>query len=56
MRRKRESLLLVLILVALLILFVALIVPETKGRSLEQIEDALGPAQSPLSSTQAKPT
>lgn len=38
------------------LLFVALIVPETKGRSLEQIEDALAPAQQPLPSTQARST
>ena len=36
--------------------FVAAIVPETKGRSLEQLEDALAVSQRPLSSAHASPT
>ena len=34
--------------------FVAMMVPETKGRSLEQIEAELDAAHAPLSSAQAR--
>jgi len=36
--------------------FIASMVPETRGRSLEQIEDALETSQAPLPSAHARPT
>jgi MFS transporter, SP family, galactose:H+ symporter len=38
------------------LVFIASMVPETKGRSLEQIEDSLETSHAPLPSAHARPT
>jgi MFS transporter, SP family, galactose:H+ symporter len=44
------------ILSVVALVFIASMVPETRGRSLEQIEDALETTQPPLPSAHARPT